>query len=141
MSLEPLCCPVHVGKKMVRVVEPWHPGKKGHLHQLMLKTLREIAAFERWRCPVAGCSCVAAAELNSEIQRWRGGTTEERVRPHGSSRAESDLTVGHDKDLGGTPPLVSLTGARYCPSQRNRLSRRSDRGEGLGYPENLLNRL
>ena len=50
------------------------------------------------------------------------GTTEERVGPRGSSRAESDLAIGHDEDLGGPGSGLGVSGV--C----DRLLHAGDRG-------------
>ena len=49
-------------------------------------------------------------------------TTEERVGPRGSRRAESDLAVGHDEDLGGSGRGLGV------PGVRDRLLHAGDRG-------------
>src|ERR1700730_8951864 len=49
-------------------------------------------------------------------------TTEERVGTRGSSRAESDLAVGHDEDLGGSGSGLGV------PGERDRLLYAGDRG-------------
>src|SRR5580700_4227148 len=50
------------------------------------------------------------------------GTTKERVGPRGSRRAESNLAVGHDEDLGGS------WGGLGVPGVRDRLLHARDRG-------------
>src|ERR1700690_775575 len=49
-------------------------------------------------------------------------TTEERVGPRGSSRAESNLADGHDQDLGGASRWLGV------PGVRDRLLQARDRG-------------
>ena len=67
--------------------------------------------------------------VTGDARTWVAGalassarTKEERVGPRGSSRAESDLAVGHDQDLGGACRGLGLSGVR------NRLLYAGDRG-------------
>ena len=69
------------------------------------------------------------ASVAGDARTWVAGalassasTTEERVGPRGSSRAESDLAVGHDEDLGGAGGGLGLSG------ECDRLLHAGDRG-------------
>ena len=76
-----------------------------------------------------GASRESQASVTGDARAWAAGalasparTTEERVGPRGSSRAESDLAVGHDEDLGRPCRRLGLSG------ERDRLLHTRDRG-------------
>src|SRR6266852_1976845 len=69
------------------------------------------------------------AGVTGDARTWVAGalassarTTEERMGPRGSRRAESDLAIGHDEDLGGSGRGLGLSG------ERDRLLHTRDRG-------------
>src|SRR5712691_1910406 len=85
------------------------------------------------RCVVAAAEERAARESQARVtgdaRTWVAGalaasasTKEERVGPCGSSRAESDLAVGHDEDLGRSCSGLGV------PGVRDRLLYAGDRG-------------
>ena len=69
------------------------------------------------------------AGVTGDARTWAAGaltssarTKEERVGPRGSRRAEFDLAVGHDQDLGGSGRGLDVLGVR------DRLLHTGDRG-------------
>src|SRR2546427_11370989 len=85
------------------------------------------------RCVVAAAEERAAREsqagVTGDARTWVAGalaasarTKEERVGPCGSRRAESDLAVGHDEDLGRSCSGLGV------PGVRDRLLYAGDRG-------------
>src|SRR5579863_2750727 len=72
---------------------------------------------ESQTCPAGDARTWVAGALPSSA-----GSQEERVGPCGGSRAESDLAVGHDEDLGGAGSGLGVSGVR------DRLLHAGDRG-------------
>jgi hypothetical protein len=88
---------------------------------MLSHTTVDLKIARNWACRQARAAgdartWVASAPTSS------ARTAEERVGPRGSRRAESDLAVGHDQDLGGSGRGLGV------PGVRDRLLHAGDRG-------------